>query len=193
MPVHAPGKKLLHDIPLKFVRDKVSGGGKKSLNAPLNLVSFIDFLVTMVVFLLTSFSASGELLSVQRNVHMPEAANVSTLEPCPIVAISPEVVTLDGRRMVDTPTLAANAALERIDQLVQELETQRRNWGILHPRQPFPGTVVIQADRNIDFRVVKKVMFSAAQAGYANISFAVHRRERQGGGGGGAGGGGGHH
>jgi biopolymer transport protein ExbD len=84
-------------------------------------------------------------------------------------------VTLDGRRMADTQTLAASAGLERIEQLVQDLETLRRNWNILHPREPFPGTVIIQADRAIDFRVIKKVMFSAAQAGYSNISFAVNQ------------------
>lgn len=189
MPIHTPGKKLMHDIPLKFVQNKVGGAGKKNVNASLNLVSFIDFLVTMVVFLLTSFSASGELLSVQANIQMPSAVNVTTLEPSPIIAISPEVITLDGRRIVDTPSLAANAQLERIDQLVQDLETQRRNWGILHPRQPFPGSVIIQSHREIDFRVIKKVMFSAAQAGYANLSFAVHRNETRSAGGGGGGGG----
>jgi hypothetical protein len=33
----------------------------------------------------------------------------------------------------------------------------------------------MQADVSIDYRVIKKLMFSAAQAGYANISFAVNR------------------
>jgi hypothetical protein len=28
---------------------------------------------------------------------------------------------------------------------------------------------------SIDYRVIKKLMFSAAQAGYANVSFAVNR------------------
>jgi biopolymer transport protein ExbD len=83
-------------------------------------------------------------------------------------------VTLDGRRMADTPTLTATAGVERIEPLIQDLETLQRNWNILHPREPFPGTVIIQADREIDFRVIKKVMFSAAQAGYTNISFAVN-------------------
>ena len=43
-------------------------------------------------------------------------------------------------------------------------------------RSPFPGMVILQADQKIDYRVIKKVMFSAAQAGYANVSFAVNRR-----------------
>ena len=107
---------------------------------------------------------------------MPDAHNVVDLEIAPIIAINPQVMTLDGRRMGDTNSLAANPQLERIEQLVQDLETLKRNWAILHPSQPFPATVVIQADQAIDFRVIKKAMFSAAQAGYSNISFAVNRR-----------------
>ena len=151
-------------------------GGKKSVNQELPLVPFIDFLITLVVFLLTSFSASGELLAQQPNLRMPQAANVVDLEIAPIIAINPQVMTLDGRRMADVQGLASNPQMERIEQLVQDLETLKRNWSILHPSQPFPGTVIIQADEHIDFRVIKKAMFSAAQAGYSNISFAVNRR-----------------
>ena len=175
MPIHKPGKVLLTKVPLKFVRNKVGGGGRKSVDHEIPLVPFIDFLVTLVVFLLSSFSASGELLAQQPNLKMPDAHNTVDLEIAPVIAINPEVITLDGRRMADTRTLAADARVERMEQLIQDLETLKRNWSILHPSEPFPGTVIVQADVNIDFRVIKKVMFSAGQAGYANINFAVNR------------------
>lgn len=174
MPIHKPDRVLLHHIPLKFVRSRVAGGARKSVDTSIPLVPFIDFLITLVVFLLSSFSASGELLSQRPNLVMPNASHAVDLELAPIVAIDSRVVTLDGRRMADTPTLSATAGVERIEPLIQDLETLQRNWNILHPTEPFPGTVIIQADREIDFRVVKKVMFSAAQAGYTNISFAVN-------------------
>jgi len=175
MAIHKPGRVLLHHVPLKFVRKKVAGGGRKSMDHEIPLVPFIDFLITLVVFLLTSFSASGELLAQQPNLKMPDAKNAVDLEIHPIVAINPDVVTLDGRRMADTPTLAADARVERQENLINDLETLKRNWAILHPSEPFAGTVILQADRSIDFRVIKKIMFSCAQAGYSNISFAVNR------------------
>lgn len=176
MPINRPGKALLRDVPLTFVAKKVQGHGAKAVDTAIPLVPFIDFLIVLVVFLLTSFSASGELLAQQPNLRMPTAANVVDLEISPIIAINPQVMTLDGRRMADTQSLAANPQMERIEQVVQDLETLKRNWSILHPSQPFPATVIIQADEHIDFRVIKKAMFSAAQAGYSNISFAVNRR-----------------
>ena len=175
MAIHKPGKVLLTRVPLKFVRKKVTGGGRKALDHEIPLVPFIDFLITLVVFLLTSFSASGELLAQQPNLKMPDARHAVDLEIQPIIAINPDVITLDGRRMADTRTLGAEARVERMEQLIQDLETLKRNWSILHPSEPFAGTVILQADKSIDFRVIKKVMFSCAQAGYANVSFAVNR------------------
>ncbi|HEY8432850.1 MAG TPA: biopolymer transporter ExbD, partial [Sandaracinaceae bacterium] len=67
MPIHTPGRVLLHHIPLKFVHDRVAGGGRKSVDVSIALIPFIDFLITLVVFLLTSFSATGELLAQRPN------------------------------------------------------------------------------------------------------------------------------
>jgi biopolymer transport protein ExbD len=174
MTIHAPGKVLLHHIPLKFVHDRVAGGGRKSTDVSIALVPFIDFLIVLVVFLLSSFSASGELLSQRPNLRMPSAVNAEALELAPIVAIDALVVTLDNRRVADTPSLAQNSALERVEQLVTELQTVRRNWEVLHPRDDFTGTVIIQADENIDFTVLKQIMASCAAAGYAQFAFAVN-------------------
>ena len=175
MPVDKPGRVLLRNVPLTFVSKKVTGHGRKASNTDIPLIPFIDFLIVLVVFLLISFSASGELLAQKPNLQMPKAANVVNIETAPVIAVDPIVVTLDGRRMADTATLAADPKVERIEQLIQDLETMKRNWSILHPQEPFPGQIVLQADVKTDFRVVKKIMFSAAQAGYANVSFAVNR------------------
>jgi biopolymer transport protein ExbD len=175
MPIRQPGKVLLRDVPLEFVSGKVSGHGAKAVDVSIPLVPFIDFLIVLVVFLLISFSASGELLAQKANLKMPKAANVVDIDVSPVIAVDPVVITLDGRRMADTATLAADPKVERIEQLIQDLETLKRNWSILHPQEPFPGQVILQADVSIDYRVIKKLMFSTAQAGYANVSFAVNR------------------
>jgi len=102
MPIHKPDRVLMHHIPLKFVRSKVAGGGRKALDANIPLVPFIDFLITLVVFLLSSFSASGELIAQRAGLTMPSATNAVELELAPIVQIDARVITLDGRRMADT-------------------------------------------------------------------------------------------
>ncbi|NOY90772.1 MAG: biopolymer transporter ExbD [Deltaproteobacteria bacterium] len=174
MPIHQPGKVLLHHIPLKFVHNRVAGGGRKSVDMSIPLVPFIDFLIVLVVFLLMSFSASGELVAQQPSITMPDAVNTQALDIAPIITIDARVITLDGMRVADYSTLAQTANIDRIEQLVQNLETLKRNWNMLHPSQPFDGSLIIQADKEVDYRVMKKIIFSASQAGYINVSFAVN-------------------
>ncbi len=174
MSIHVPGKVLLHHVPLKFVQSKVTGGGRKNVDQSLPLVPFIDFLIVLIVFLILQFESSGALQVTSETIRMPDAANTTPIEIAPIISIDANVVTLQGTRVADATSLASNPQMERIDGLIQNLETLKRNWSILHPAEPFHGNVIVHADVDVDFRVVKKVMFSAAQAGYQNVSFAVN-------------------
>ena len=177
MPVMQPSRVLLRHIPLQFVNQRVSGGGKKPVDVSLALVPIIDLMICMVVFLLMSFRSSGELMEHKAGLIMPKAANTQELEAAPQLTVDPLVVTLEGRRMADTATLAADPRLERIEPLVADLESLQRNWRILHPNQDFPGALVLQADVSIDYRVIKKLLFNAQLAGYPKVSFAVDKVE----------------
>jgi len=178
MAIKRPEPELLRHIPLKFVRERVSGHARKSVDHQIPLIPFIDFLIVLVIFLLMSFSASGELVAQQPTITMPDAKHTEKIEISPIVAVDERVITLDGTRVADTQTQGQSAQVDRIEPLIQGLEAEKRKWETIHPSEPFAGQVIVQADRNIDFRVVKKVMFSAAAAGYGNVSFAVNQREQ---------------
>jgi len=178
MAIKRPEPELLRNIPLKFVRERVSGHGRKEVDHQIPLIPFIDFLIVLVIFLLMSFSASGELVAQQPTITMPDADNTQQIEISPIIAVDERVITLDGTRVADTQTQGQSAQVDRIEPLISGLEAEKRKWETIHPSEPFAGQVIVQADRNIDFRVVKKVMFSAAAAGYGNVSFAVNQREQ---------------
>ena len=179
MPVHRPGRVLLRNVPLRFVARRAGGRVVKPLDSDLPLVPIIDLLICMVVFLLMSFSASGDLLAQRPSIKMPSAAKGKKLEPAPTLVVDQSVVLLAEQRVADTPSLAADAKVERIEPLIQALETMKQNWIILHPREEFTGDLTVQADVSIDYRVIKKVMFSAQLAGYPNIRFAVNRAKTQ--------------
>jgi biopolymer transport protein ExbD len=172
MPVSKPEAQLLRHVPFRFVRAR-QAGGRRAVDAPIPLVPFVDFLVALVVFLLSTFDASAQL-STPASVRVPDAAHADPLAFAPIVAIDGRHVALDGRRVADTGTLGETPGAQRIEPLVRDLETLRTNWTQLHGDQPFPGAVIVQADRSTDFRILRHVMFSAAQAGYPNVGFAVN-------------------
>jgi biopolymer transport protein ExbD len=170
--ISKPGRRLMHHVPLKFVKKRIKGGGGKNVNAALNLTSFIDFLIVVVVFLLMSFSASGEV-PVDKNTKLPMAENTINMIDAPIVAISGTNILVDGAPAGSTRPIEDSGRLMKIDDLHNILKNKRDLWKQINPKGAFPGVVVMQVDHRVSALVVKSVFQTAAFAGYPNVSFMV--------------------
>jgi biopolymer transport protein ExbD len=180
MPVQQPGRSLMRHVGLEFVAKKVAGGGHRSTNASLSLTSMIDFLVVTVVFLLMTFSASGET-PVAKGLNMPKAENVLDMIDAPMVAVVGSQILVDGSPAGNSRAVEESDRMQRIDELFNILKAKRELWKQTHPNKDFPGVVVLQIDQNIKAVVVKSVFQTAAFAGFPNVSFMVDRIPRTGG------------
>ena len=163
----------MHGVPLKFVQKRIAGGNSRSVVAGLSLTSMIDFLVVTVVFLLMTFSASGET-PVNKNVRLPQAENTLDMIDAPIVAITGSAILVDGNPSGNTRAIEDSKRLQRIDELFNILKGKREVWKQLHPGKDFPGVVVLQIDQEVTAVVVKSVFQTSAFAGYPNVSFMVN-------------------
>ena len=172
MTIHEPGRRLLHHINLKFVQRKVTGHGTRATNAGLSLTSMIDFLIVVVVFLLMTFSASGETPPA-KGLHLPQAENTLDMIDAPMVAINGSQILVDGAPAGNTRAIEDAKRLQRIDALFNILKGKREVWKQLHPGKDFPGVVVLQVDQDVQAIVVKSCFQTAAFAGYPNVSFMV--------------------
>jgi biopolymer transport protein ExbD len=164
----------MHEVPLKFVRKKVTGGGHRSVAAALNLTSMIDYLVTVVIFLLMSFSASGEV-PTSKTVTLPMAENTLDMVTAPMVAINGQQILVNEHPVGSTRAIEeAGRVLPRIDELFAALKTLKEDWKKNYPdKKDFPGIVILQVDKEVSALVVKSVFQTAASAGYPNVSFMV--------------------
>jgi len=169
----------MHHIPLRFVWNKVAGHGNRSPNAGLNLVSFIDFLVVTVIFLLMSFSASGEV-GVDKNVKLPQAENVEDVIDAPMIAVNGNQILVDGALAGSTRAVEELGRMQKIDELFNLLKNKRELWKQVQPNKPFPGVCIMQVDQNVPALVVKSVFQTAAFAGYPNVSFMVGKLPKSG-------------
>ena len=178
--IHQPGRRLMRSVPLRFVWNKVMGHGGRGVNSSLNLVSFIDFLVVTVIFLLMSFSASGEI-SVDKNVKLPKAENVEDMLDAPLVAVNGNQILVDGQLAGSTRSVEELGRMQKIDELFNMLKAKRELWKQVQPNKPFPGVAILQIDQNVPALVVKSVFQTAAFAGYPNVSFMVGKISKSGG------------
>jgi len=170
-PGKRPGKRL--------ARSKVFGGkflkGKKGSNIELNLTSMIDVFVLLVIFLIQQFSADGDILFLTDKIKLPEAVNAAQMIRAPVIQVSADDIALEGSRIVEVSELSRDDYWN-IPALEEQLRDQKKRFDYLRQlgaEGEFSGEVHIQADKAVPFKVIKRVMYSAAQAGYGNINFAV--------------------
>ena len=186
MPVHAPSSRIGSSVGNMKSLGKSSLGNKKSMIVHLNVVPMIDMFTILVIFLLMLFSATGEILYQQKDIHLPKAYHQKPLRRLPIIAISPSVIVFEGEKIVDTSLVNERQFPDhQIPALAKALKVARERYKREHP-QPSPADrdrfktwlressqVIIQADAAVPFEVVKLVMMTAAYQGYTTINFAV--------------------
>ena len=182
MPIRVPQSHLYKSVALDSAKAKLTHAGRKSVNEALNLVAYIDMMTMLVIFLLMSFSATGEILFVQKNIVLPDATNWTDLERAPVIGVSKDVVTLDGAQVASAEELLKDSTTGdfKISELHDKLVTLKNNYKLLHPGEDFNGIAIIQSDKNVEFKALKKVMYSVAVAGYQNVSFAVQPKTKAG-------------
>lgn len=181
-----PGRRLMHEVPLNFVKKKVAGGGRRATEVPLNLTSMIDFLMVVVIFLLSTFSSSGEQ-NVPKEVKLPNARNVQELLAAPMVGVAGKDVYVDNKpagsivEAIDAMEQGKTAQPVKLSDLETKLKFMKETWKATHPSDaPFPGMVVLQLDEKLPAFVVKSVFYTVALSGYNNISFLVNKRGKGG-------------
>jgi biopolymer transport protein ExbD len=179
MPIEVAGRRLGKFVGLDFVAKKIAGGGKRSTNAALSLTSMIDFLVVTVVFLLMTFSASGET-PVARGLNLPKAENTLDMVDAPVVAVVGSQILVDGSPAGNSRSVEESDRMQRIDELFNILKAKRELWKQTHPGKDFPGVVMLEIDQNIKAVVVKSVFQTSAFAGFPNVSFMVNNLPKSG-------------
>src|SRR5882757_6242172 len=167
------GKRLAHS---KVFGEKLAH--KIQQNADLLITPLVDMFVIIVLFLIANFSATGDVLNMSKDIVLPEAANVQDVQLVPVVMVSMEQVSVSGTIIGRVDDLTREEYLN-IPALEEKLRDLKKQYEDLHSvvkddtEGGFKGDVNIQAHKEVTFKIIKRVMFSCASAGYNNINFAV--------------------
>jgi len=176
MAIKVPGKRYGK----RLQNSKVFGHGahrKKMIQADLLITPMVDMFVIIVLFLIANFSATGEVLMMRSDIRLPEATNVREMELVPVVMVSNEQVLVSGSVVGRIEDLTRDDYLN-IPPLEEKLRDLKKQYEELHALAKdeaggFKGDVNIQADKDVQFKIIKRVMFSCNTAAYYNTHFAV--------------------
>lgn len=134
----------------------------------VNLISMMDVLTVLLLFLLKSYVA-GEVMVPPKGVQLPASSAQQEPRSSLVVVISKDAVSIG-----DTPI----ASLDDVARGGLEIPPLADHLRATASATPSSGARVatIQGDRDIEFRVLKRVMYTLNQNGYEDIALAVLRR-----------------
>lgn len=174
MPIIVPGKRFGPRLQASRIFGK-HGHGKKGVFADLLITPLVDMFVIIVLFLIANFSATGEVLFMTKDIQLPNSEHGTDIEMKPVIQVSKTAILVQGE------VIAQVADIERADflnipALEERLRDMKKDLEMLHEGDSsggFKGEVNIQADKEVPFNSIKRVMFSANQAGYFSLNFAT--------------------
>ncbi len=138
----------------------------------LNLVSLMDIFTILVFFLLVS-SGDGEVLPTTRSVQLPESLAEQRPRQNVVVMVTDTDILLQGRKVltVDAALQEKGLNLRPLLEALHRLEARRlrRASGEGQERRE----VTIMGNRDIPYRLLKKVMATCTEAGFGRVSLAV--------------------
>ncbi len=175
MPIHVPGKRAKG-------RRKILGG-KRNVVAVLQLTAMVDMFTVLVVFLLQNYASTNQILPISDQIALPQASTVKELKPSFVVVLSKEFVSFNEKKLATFQDVQNNtdwvivplleSVKAAIDKLNQENKSVSRKDETGADVPPFQYKMTLQADKDIDFLSVKKILYTLTEAGVQEINFAV--------------------
>jgi biopolymer transport protein ExbD len=159
--------------PMSRLRSSPLSGGKKNMFASLNLTAMVDMFTILVIFLIQLFTASGEV-TLNDRIKVPHSVNGTPLEePGTVVMLNNEgMMVLDNIAITEAEMGSElDVSIPGMVKKLTEMREFREKIEGRDPTQPYQGILIIQADVKTDFRVVRRVLTSANEAGWAKIKF----------------------
>jgi len=145
----------------------------------LNLVSLMDIFTILVFFLLVN-TADVEVLPHTKAVKLPESFSETAPARAVTIMITRQAILVQGQQV-----LTVQEALDRQQTGLARLATLLAQHLKHGQRETITGgsrpRVNIMADKDIPYRLLKKIMLTSTRAGYGQVSLAVlHKFSNQG-------------
>lgn len=143
--------------------------------AKLNLVSLMDIFTILVFFLMVN-TGDVEVLQPDENIVLPKS--YATLKPdsVPVVKISNENIQFNNTAISSADIHAKNVQV--IDVLLQALQHYEKSSQDEQNKSGTLKAISVMADANVPYSLIKKVLYTSAQAGYVDVALAVEHSSR---------------
>jgi biopolymer transport protein ExbD len=107
---------------------------------------------------------------------LPESVSQKSPRETVVVVISGTEILVQNRAIASVPEVLAGDG-DVIAPLKAELDLQAGRQVVRADNEAQAKAVTIMGDKDIPYRLLRKVMVTASQSGYADVSFAVRQKD----------------
>lgn len=156
-------------------------GRKKSGPFDIDITSLLDILTILLVFLLQSYNSSGVIINVPDGIELPKSSSETMNTFGVNIQVSKTNIWVDDKEVVNTETSDSQQLFDQggrrivplYDALVKIKETIKQSEKLSPDAKKFSGIANLVVDKSIKYSYLKRVMYTAAQAGFKEYKFVV--------------------
>ncbi|MFP4013650.1 MAG: ExbD/TolR family protein [Chitinispirillaceae bacterium] len=142
------------------------------------LTSLIDVMTILLIYLLKSFSSEGEIITVSQDLVLPVSSAQKRPELMVTLVVNNSFLMVDDRKLVNMDELPEDElVIPQLDEWLRKRREATEKIGMYSEKTKFKGDILIQGDKRIHFRLLKRIMYTCGQQGYNNFSLAVRKKE----------------
>lgn len=148
----------------------------------IQITSMVDMFVILLVFLLKSFSTSPVQITPNQDLTLPESTVSADPQDVLKLVVSKNGIFVEDKKVVELqsgellPEDSDKTDSQFIRKLFEELDVQAkktRNIASVNETVEFDGKILMQADRDLPYAMLQKVLYTSMLAGYADMKLAV--------------------
>ena len=162
---------------LKNIRK--SRGNNRLKSCRPQLTSVVDMMTVLLIYLLQSFSAEGEIITVSKQLELPVSSSQKKPHPAVVIAVNNDIIMAEGHAIarVDEALQSDDMVIPQLDEWLRLRRESTERIQKYSSTVTFKGDVTIQGDKRIRFRLLKKIMYTCGQQGFNNFSLAVLKKD----------------
>ncbi len=148
----------------------------------LQLTAMVDMMSIILVFLLNSYSTSAIQLTPADRLNLPASFTTGPAVEALKMVVAKHGIYVDDQKIIDLTEGVLNPKdtdakdTQFIRALFDALDKQAQKTKDIASKNEdmkFDGKIIVQVDRAVNYKVLKKALYTAAIAGYNDAKFAA--------------------
>lgn len=148
---------------------------KRNQSFTLNITSMTDMFTILLVFLLQSFASAEVQIDPIEGLRLPS----SNTEKNPVIGI--KIALTQNKLLIDQTVLAElknedfdSSAIDKGDSnFIKPLFSALQKLNTDPEKKETGGKILLQADQELPYSVLRKVMYTASMAGFPNVKLVT--------------------